>query len=113
MEAMFMYGPLDILIIAVAVAIVIKPIARAAGEFARGRASDRDRDLHRTVGDAGRERIEALEERVRLLEERQDFTEELVSGRKDEPRLPGSAAADTPETPSEDSPQPGAPSAGT
>ncbi|MCG6986583.1 MAG: hypothetical protein LJF06_00135 [Gemmatimonadetes bacterium] len=104
---MFMYGPFDILILAVAIAIVIKPIARAAGEFARSRSSDRDRDLHRAVGDAGRERIEALEERVRLLEERQDFTEKLVSGRRDEPRLPTGPAAGAAETPPEDPPQPG------
>lgn len=103
---MFMYGPFDILILAVAIAIVIKPIARAAGEFARARSSDRSRDLSRAVDDAGRERIEALEERVRLLEERQDFTEKLVSGRRDEPRLPGSPAGDAPETPPEDPPRP-------
>jgi hypothetical protein len=114
MEAMFMYGPFDILILAVAIAIVIKPIARAAGEFAHARASDRGRDLNRAADDAGRERIEALEERVRLLEERQDFTEKLVSGRREEPRLPGpgSAAAGAPGAPADDPPRPGATSPG-
>lgn len=93
----FFHGPFDIVLLAVAIAIVIKPITRAAGEFARARALDRsqDRAAPRAMDDESRERIEALEERLRLVEERQDFTEKLVSGRRDEPALPPSGAPET------------------
>jgi hypothetical protein len=84
----FFHGPFDILILAFAAAIVIRPFTRAAGEFARARAARHggDRDLKPGLDDEGRERIEALEERLRLLEERQEFTEKLLSGRRDERR---------------------------
>ncbi|MCG6957530.1 MAG: hypothetical protein LJF04_16190 [Gemmatimonadetes bacterium] len=78
---MYPMGGLEILFLALAISIVIKPLSRAATEIVRARSEG-----HKQAMDGeSRERIEALEERVRFLEERQDFTDKLLSGRR-EPR---------------------------
>jgi hypothetical protein len=78
---MYPMGGVEILFLALAISIVIKPLSRAATEIVRARSEG-----HKQAMDGeSRERIEALEERVRFLEERQDFTDKLLSGRR-EPR---------------------------
>jgi hypothetical protein len=78
---MYPMGGLELIFLAVAISIVLKPLTRAVTEIARARGEGRKQ----TPDGEGRERIEALEERVRYLEERQDFTDKLLSGRR-EPR---------------------------
>jgi len=83
---MYPMGGVEILFLALAISIVIKPLTRAATEIARARSEGRKQ----APDGEGRERIEALEERVRFLEERQDFTDQLLAGRPGlRPRLPG------------------------
>jgi hypothetical protein len=86
---MYPMGGLELIFLAVAISIVLKPLTRAVTEIARARGEGR-----RQAPDGGesRERIEALEERVRYLEERQDFTDKLLSApREQRPGLPDGA----------------------
>ncbi len=75
-----------------ACAVVLYPLMRALGRRLEGRGAAGDPALAATVEDL-RQRmaeLEAMQHRVMELEERVDFTERLLSQRREVERLPGS-----------------------
>lgn len=83
---MFGMGAVGLIFMAIAISIVVKSFTRAATEI------QRRRDPGPAVDGASRERIEALEDRLRMLEERQDFTDDLLSGRRERRLAPADEA---------------------
>ena len=61
--------------------LVLRPIAKKAGDLMEALARDKQGGLQNDVGQL-RDILETMNARLTLMEERLDFTERLVSGQK-------------------------------
>jgi len=72
-----------VLILTVGGVMVLRPIAKRVGDLLETYAKDRREGLEGDVHQI-RDLLETMNARLRLMEERQDFTERLLTGKKEQ-----------------------------
>lgn len=70
-----------VMIVTIGGVLVLRPIAKKAGDLMEALARDKQAGLQNDVGQL-RDILETMNARLALMEERLDFTERLLSGQK-------------------------------